>query len=202
MKNLRTRILLLLILLFVSLPTLAQQAATTTSPTTIPPETVPLVPPAVGAQPQAAPTYDPAALAAARQLILVTRSDDMIRQILPIMVKNLSAAIAKENPAKTEIINKLMQDSFVPAFMAHLPEFQEQIAAIYATNLTADDMNQLIAFYKTPVGQKYLQAVPIVMQQTMVVAHVWGKQVGQEAMQKLVDELKKNKLRVPKEMGI
>lgn len=147
-------------------------------------------------------TIDPATFAAAKELIVITKSDQTMRQILPILTKNLTGLLTRDNPQKADLVNKLMDQYFIPTFMSHLNEFQDQIAIVYANNLTLEDMKQLIAFYKGPTGQKYLQVMPVMAQQSMQLGMVWGQKIGREAAEQLVEQLRKNNMNVPKEIGL
>lgn len=46
-------------------------------------------------------------------------------------------------------------------------EMEQETMAIYARNYTADEMKQVTAFYRTPVGAKMLATMPKVMQESM-----------------------------------
>lgn len=47
-------------------------------------------------------------------------------------------------------------------------KFQPIIVDIYANNFTEQEIDDMIAFYKTPTGQSLLAKMPVVMQQTMM----------------------------------
>jgi hypothetical protein len=49
-------------------------------------------------------------------------------------------------------------------FQARYDELSEAVAIIYANNFAPDDLHGLIAFYKSPAGQKFLQETPVVTQ--------------------------------------
>lgn len=59
---------------------------------------------------------------------------------------------------------------------------------VYKKHLTLEDLEAMIAFYKTPIGKKYAKATPLIMQESMQVGAQWGAQIG-EKMQKRIQEL-------------
>lgn len=59
---------------------------------------------------------------------------------------------------------------------------------VYKKHLTLEDLEAMIAFYETPIGQKYAKVTPLIMQESMQVGAQWGAQVG-ERMQKRISEL-------------
>jgi hypothetical protein len=58
----------------------------------------------------------------------------------------------------------------------------EGAAAVYAANFTTDEMRQMEAFYRLPVGQKLLDRSQGIVQQTT--------QIGQEVGHKAADAIK------------
>jgi len=42
----------------------------------------------------------------------------------------------------------------------HGTDFQEKVAELYAETYTLDELNQLVNFYHTPLGQKMLTTLP------------------------------------------
>ena len=49
------------------------------------------------------------------------------------------------------------------------PELNPELAKVYENTFTNEEMEELIVFYKTPVGQKTLQTMPQVMQESGMV---------------------------------
>lgn len=61
----------------------------------------------------------------------------------------------------------------------------EEIVPLYARHFTADEMRQLAAFYRTPVGAKALEKMPLLMGEGMKI----GQKVVEPRVQKLMREL-------------
>lgn len=64
----------------------------------------------------------------------------------------------------------------------------EEIVPLYARHFTADEMRQLAAFYRTPVGAKALEKMPQLMGEGMRI----GQKVVEPRVQKLMRELQPN----------
>ncbi len=60
-------------------------------------------------------------------------------------------------------------------------DLEPAMVKIYQDNFPQEDINGLIAFYKTPLGKTTIEKMPVVMQQSMA--------VGQNAMLKIMPEL-------------
>ena len=72
----------------------------------------------------------------------------------------------------------------------------DEVATVYARNFTADEMQQLIAFYRGPVGQKFLEKMPGIMQESMVVGQKFGQSVAAELRSRMIEELRKRGHRI------
>ena len=132
--------------------------------------------------PSASPSTD--AMATARELVQVTHATDSLRKILPTILQNLKAAVVQNRPEVEK-----QYDSMMPIFLAkaqdHLNELTEAIAAIYATDFTADELHDIIAFYRTPTGQKLISRQPEIAQQSMMMGQQLGRQIARDVQQEL-----------------
>ena len=70
-------------------------------------------------------------------------------------------------------------------------EMIEATASVYARHFTADEMRQLTAFYRQPVGQKLLEKLPAVTQEALIVGQKFGQAVATELQGRIVEELRK-----------
>ena len=59
---------------------------------------------------------------------------------------------------------------------------------IYAQNLTDDEVKQLIQFYHTPLGQKWISVQPKMQEELQPRARAWGEQMGREALMEVLQE--------------
>ena len=59
---------------------------------------------------------------------------------------------------------------------------------VYSKHLTIEDLNELIKFYESPVGQKYAEKNPLIMQESMQVGQHWGQKIGMEFVNKLKEK--------------
>jgi hypothetical protein len=83
--------------------------------------------------------------------------------------KGLSAAEKAEVKAELEKALPGMMDSMQKMFgdPQLLDEMERETTAIYARNYTVDEMRELLAFYRSPIGAKMLATMPKVMQESI-----------------------------------
>jgi uncharacterized protein len=62
------------------------------------------------------------------------------------------------------------------------------LVPIYSKHLKIDDLNELIKFYESPIGQKYAEKNPLIVQESMQVGQQWGQKIGMEFMNKLKEK--------------
>jgi hypothetical protein len=76
-------------------------------------------------------------------------------------------------------------------FNTRVNEVIEQIAALYARNFTADELREAVAFYRGPTGQKFVQKLPAVLQESMALGQRFGQSIASELRGHMIDELRK-----------
>jgi hypothetical protein len=109
-----------------------------------------------------------ARVAAARKLVEVTGGGRIAVQVSQAILTSMKQQYPK------------VPDEFWSELAAEFKaeEFVERVVPIYAKYLTVEEMQQLEAFYESPIGQKVLQALPAIMQESVAVGQQWGREVG------------------------
>lgn len=80
-------------------------------------------------------------------------------------------------------------EEFLNAFLdASILDVQKRLVPVYKNHFTLEDIQQLIAFYKTPIGQKLAQKTPLITGESMQVGQQWGMELYQEYQDKLKNE--------------
>jgi uncharacterized protein len=132
---------------------------------------------------------DPARLAAARELLEVAGSAKQFDVVVPIITQQLESTFVSLKPDQADKIKEIFK-AMPEKFSQRKQELLDQIAALYAEKMTAEDLNAIVAFYKSPVGAKFIQIQPELVQKSMVIGQAWGRKIGQEIDQEVRQELK------------
>ena len=135
-------------------------------------------------------TPAPEAMAAARELLVTIRFIDQFKAVLPIIAQNLKPAIVQNRPQVEKEFDTIMPQ-MMDSMGARLNELAEQTAVIYANNFTPDELRAITAFFRTPIGQKYLEKQPVITQQSMAAGQRFGQSVVIELRNRITDELQK-----------
>jgi len=70
-------------------------------------------------------------------------------------------------------------------------EIGEQMAKIYASDFTEQELKDLTAFYKTPLGQKLLAQEPKSVQASAIYMQQWAQSFGEMVANEFRSEMKK-----------
>ncbi|HAO06569.1 MAG TPA: DUF2059 domain-containing protein [Chryseobacterium sp.] len=86
---------------------------------------------------------------------------------------------------------KDIPDEFWNGFLKEVSaeEFSKLYIPIYSKYYTESDLDELIKFYKTPIGQKTISNMPLIMNESMEVGREWGQNLAK----KLIDKINEQK---------
>ncbi|WP_374296212.1 DUF2059 domain-containing protein [Acinetobacter sp.] len=128
--------------------------------------------------------------ASVKELLQVTESEQMMDHMNAQMQKIISQSIQQVqqqqgqalSDVQVEVVHKYSKKvADIMAKGMKWSDLEPAMVKIYQDNFTQEDINGLIAFYKTPLGKTTIEKMPLVMQQSMA--------VGQDAMMKVMPEL-------------
>ncbi len=133
---------------------------------------------------------DKARLAAAKQMMEMAGSAAQFDQVMPLMSQQMSQAFKNLAPGSATEIDDVFRQ-LVPRFVARKGELLDQIATLYATEMTLDELNAIVAFYKSPAGEKFASVQPKILRESMALGQRWGQRIGAEFAEEARRELKK-----------
>lgn len=70
------------------------------------------------------------------------------------------------------------------------------LVPIYHRNFTHDEIKGLLSFYRTPLGQKLIAAMPVMMQESMAAGQQWVKQFTPILKERIRDRLRKKGIEI------
>ncbi|HEY1587807.1 MAG TPA: DUF2059 domain-containing protein [Polyangia bacterium] len=110
-----------------------------------------------------------------RKLLKITGSGELGTQVMGQMIGNMKKAMPQ------------VPDKFWTDFMkeVHTDELVDLIVPVYDRNLTQGDITELIHFYESPTGKKFVSVLPKITQESMGVGEKWGRDLAMKVMAKL-----------------
>lgn len=142
------------------------------------------------AGPMRAQSLPPDAAAAAKELIEASRAADQFKTILPLISQQLKPAIVQGRPEVERDYDRIMP-LMTEIASRQVARMSDDMAAIYARNFSIEEMRQITAFYRSPIGQKFLERFPAIAQQSVAVGQKFGESLVQEMQKVMTDELRK-----------
>lgn len=128
-----------------------------------------------------AQTPSPDAMTAARNLVTTMKLSDQYKALPPAILLTLKPALVQDRP-EIERDYDAMMPMIVDAFGSYYVAMINDIATVYANNFTVGELREIDAFYRQPVGQKFLEKAQAITQQS--------NQVGQDASRKAAGDLR------------
>lgn len=87
----------------------------------------------------------------------------------------------EEMPKITAALNQVFND---PALLA---DIETEMIALYSRHFTAEELKQIAAYYRTPVGTKSMKLMPQVMAESMAI----GQRITLPRIQKAMEQFQK-----------
>jgi uncharacterized protein len=132
----------------------------------------------------------PASLLVAKQLVTVTGATVLFDPLIAGVVEQSKNLYLQQNPGLAkdlnEIANKMRKD-----LQPRLSELTNEIARLYATHFTEQELKDILAFYRSPSGKKMLAQQPNVVDASMKFAQGWANKLSEQVTAKMREELKK-----------
>jgi hypothetical protein len=141
-----------------------------------------------GAARAQAPT--PAAVAAARELVIVKGGTAMFEPLIPGVIESAKNSFVPTNPQLVPQLNQVAAD-LRKEYEPRRAEILEEVATIYAQHFTEQELKDLVAFYRTPLGRKLLAQEPIALDQSLKAAQAWAVRFSDEVIDRFKTEMKK-----------
>lgn len=130
------------------------------------------------------------ALSLANEILDIKGSMTIFEAVIPGVIEKSKSTLLQMNPNLFKEINDIATD-LRKEFAPRLTSLRTEIARIYATRFTEQEMKETIAFYKSPLGKKILAEEPNFVDRSMSAAQDWAIKLNDEVLQRFRAEMKK-----------
>ncbi len=131
-----------------------------------------------------------ASVATAKELIAATGATTMFDPLIAGVVEQAKLLYLQQNPALAADLNEVaakMRTDLKPRFN----DITNEVAVLYAQKFSEQELKDILAFYKTPAGQKLLKTQPDIIASSMDYARNWANKLSEEVVVKMREEMKK-----------
>jgi hypothetical protein len=132
----------------------------------------------------------PGAITAAKELLVLKNAGAVYKGAVIATLTNVKSSLMQSNinlqKDLDEVSLKLARD-----LSGRESEIGDGMAQIYATNFSEQELKDLVAFYKSPLGKKTLEFEPKSIEQSLNYMRNWSEDLALEINERFRDELKK-----------
>jgi uncharacterized protein len=130
------------------------------------------------------------AIATAKELITVAGATTLFAPLIAGVVEQAKNLYLQQDPSLAKDLNEIatqLRNDLQPRFT----ELTDEVARLYATNFTDQELKEILTFYKTASGKKLLAEQPRLVDSSMKFAQDWANRLSDQVVVKMRDELKK-----------
>jgi hypothetical protein len=132
----------------------------------------------------------PQAIALAKELIVLKGGHQMFDAVVPGVIEQAKDVFLPTNPnlskELTEVSGKLKLE-----YAGKSDELMNEVAKVYASHFTEQELKEIVAFYKTALGKKMLAEDPAAIQGGLARAKDWANDFSTQVLSKMRTEMKK-----------
>jgi hypothetical protein len=140
--------------------------------------------PAVAQQPTAG------AMATAKELMQVKGATGIFDPLVPGIIESAKNAFLPTHPGLFRELNEVAA-ILRTQFASRRNEILDEIARLYAQRFSEAEMKEVIAFYKSPVGRKFVADEPEVIDQSLARTQAWSNKLSDDVLNRFRSEMKK-----------
>ena len=129
-------------------------------------------------------------IAAARDTIAAAHASEQFNEILLALAEQTKALFQRSNPGAAKDIEEVVS-SVALDLAKRRPDLDRELERVWAGRFSEDELKQITAFFNSPVGQKYGQLAPVIIQDSMRSAGIWRDAISTEIVTRSRDELNK-----------
>ena len=132
----------------------------------------------------------PAAVAVAKELIVLKGSTQLWDAVVPGVIEQVKAVFMQTNPALGKELNDVaaqLRTEYAP----RASQLVDQVAQLYARTFTEQELRDALAFYKSPLGRKIVSEEPKVLDDGFRRIQQWANKFSEEVMSRMRAEMKK-----------
>ena len=130
-----------------------------------------------------------AAIASAKELVIL-KGGTVFVSVIPGVIESVKNMFVPTNPnlmrELNEVAVQLRKD-----YDSKRADLLTEVARIYARHFTEQEVKDIVAFYKTPLGKKMIAEEPIALEQSLKRAQDWANEFSEQVMRSFRAEMKK-----------
>lgn len=117
----------------------------------------------------------------AREIMVISK----VKEQVEVMIDQMFTMIKAQRSDLTPELIEELQAELDPN------EIIELCIPAYTKHLTVEELEGLLAFYKTPLGQSFAEKQILITRETTIIGQQWGANISQKIAERIQKSLKK-----------
>jgi len=138
---------------------------------------------------QAAPPAA-SAIQIAREVVDASGATRSFAGIVPNILGQSLSVFVQQNPDLSKDLTESVK-TIAPSFEKRAGEISDIVARVYATRFSESELKELLTFYRSAVGKKFVSVLPSVLEESFLKTQEWGGKISEEVVISLRAEMKK-----------
>jgi len=128
--------------------------------------------------------------AAAVEFLTVSGVTQGFEDMIPQFLDQVRVRYVGQRPEIADMINEAAL-AVVPEFVKRRDDLNRELAKIYTARFTEEELIELVAFYKTPAGQKFSTMQSEVLQASVPIVQAWSRKLSTDMAARIKEEVGK-----------
>lgn len=124
------------------------------------------------------------------ELLVLTGATNLGKMFSEAYIQQMTRLLKQSRPDLEPRVFDILQEEVNSVIDEEVGEgniVNELSYPIYHKYLTKEDVADLVQFYKTPLGQKTIEVMPMISQEAVMAGQQWGRSLGPVIQQRLLD---------------
>src|SRR6266540_3905715 len=130
------------------------------------------------------------AIATAKEVITAKGAAALYSPLVSGVIERTKSVFLQTNPMLGKDLNEVATKLHTE-YATRSAEIVNDVAKLYASRFTEQELKDILAFYKSPLGRKLIVEEPAILDQSMKNAQTWAENLSQEVIAKMRAEMKK-----------
>jgi hypothetical protein len=137
-----------------------------------------------------APAASPEHVAAAVEFLTASGVTRGFEDMIPQFLDQVRLRYVGQRPEIADLINEAAI-AVVPEFVKRRDELNRNLAQLYTQRFSVEELNELVAFFKTPTGQKFSTQQSEVLQASVPIVQNWSRKMSTDMAARIKEEVGK-----------
>ncbi|ACI93640.1 conserved hypothetical protein [Afipia carboxidovorans OM5] len=138
---------------------------------------------------QSNPNPSAAAIASAKEILTDKHIQELYKEAVPSLVERSKNTLLQSNLNYQKDLNEVAL-KVAKDMAGREKEIGDQIAKIYASRFTEQELKELVAWYKSPLGKKVIEQEPQIFAAARGFMDQWAQTFSQQVIDKFRAEMK------------